>query len=119
VLKYLYILILVVLLGTVDGNCAVNREIAYSSEEAYIIDQMRDYCQLVSDNWSGVPSGEIRHTTNYRVVVNVHFNFVYKSRKNITDRIQCQRILASNESDVQIIHSDKIYHVIALRRIII
>lgn len=106
--------------GVVDGNCAINNDDIQEPKGAYIIDQTRDYCVLVSNQWSGISTADNRLTNSGRTLENVpKFQYAFKFQ-NITDKIRNRRVIVSGESACLLsIHADKVYYIIALRRLII
>ena len=107
-------------IGIVDGKCAVNGDAVCGCEESYIIDKTKDYHLLVSDQWSGVICGETVVSISSPITVNVLKNKVAdRLQKNIVSKSLKREYLVSSELGLLDMHSDKTYHVIALRRIII
>ena len=120
--RQIYILSLLLCLGLV-GNVSGNivEQPGAVQTDAQIVDQMRDYCELVCDSWAGLSASyKVRENTQQvPVSVSKHIPVELKNRNRTICRSSFPKSYTSGESDIRIVRADKIYHVIALRRIII
>ena len=121
-LRFIFISILFLSLG-LNGRAVAGVVERNDSEqsELQIVDQMRDYCELVCDNWAGLSSAYKVETNSQRVPVSEskHIPVELKNRNKSISRSNIPNPYTSGESDVHQVRVDKVYYVFALRRIII
>ena len=121
-LRLIFTFILFLSLG-LNGRVAADvvEQCGSVQSELQIGDQMRDYCELVCDNWAGISGAYNVKTNTQRVPVSEfkHIPVELKNRNKSITRSNAPNPYTSGESDVHQVRIDKVYYVFALRRIII
>ena len=121
-LRLIYILVLFLSLNLFGVGQQESVEMQNTDDiSVSVADQMRNYCELVCDNWAGISAGYFVKNKTQQVPVNVykHIPVDWKNRNKTICREFSPNYNHSGESGVCCVRADKGYYVFALRCIII